>query len=1680
MSHEFVVKNGLITPNISVTNGGSVTASNFVGNLTGSAKYLASMVDVTLYGATGDGITDDSTAINNAAIYARNNNLPLYFPAPSSSYLCNSQLDLRGIRKIDMDLGASYGIVSTTSNISAVLIGGTTSSNFAGGEIKLFVTNANQATRWTTSGSAVEINRMYQSSMELYLRGFETNLKIQPTTGQAFTYNSVRINGISRGKYNIALKATGSGYINQNQFYGGVLYLENSSSVSASANVYIRTDNTGQVDDNIFNEVDFASNINSVGDALIFKVEANGATDGTTDIRAVKCRAEVEGGGDIPLINIPTTTNNRQVESYIDLVNYDSSKFYPIIGTPLIKHYVYYTNQSVVTPSYNYNPPKKNAGLELPIYVSGNGTLRAPNRTIYRNSTAAIVEAANVNANLVSAYGNYASTYNDTDFIIGQMYTKPTGSVTYLKLPTGIDMGVVCYDATGSLLSGSSTYYAMGAGLRTQTIGSTSFYQFSGGWLYLHKNVAKFILGFNPWNASTAQYQDIDVEHLSGAPIRLISSDNNVQNQLVSTGIPKAFFGRGTVVGDTGGISYINSLDFSSSLLTLAPSGSFTVSGSFSSLNNGDYIGIQTDTKVLGQNLWHVTTVNGPVVAGLLTMSAALPYSASAANAVRANRWSTYSTVISGSTATIGTGSFDMVIVGETPSTSVTTSRLSIKDSSNDSHIRFSGGGSGNRNVNLYMGTDTRDWQLQALSSSNQYNFQINYNGTNAPTSSILLLKPTGQVSVKTSLGIGTTSPAYPLDVAGNARLKSGSVIYPYTTTADNTIVSGSGKIAHYYPNVFGYNTAAGLSGSVIVHTNLTRSSSEMFRFDVKGYHYQNYQVIDYSIVGYMYASGTANIDNGSGAIINYSIVDRGNDNMPKAIGVDKNGYVAFALGHTGSTYANQTFKFTVDYYSLSADTTNPANWYADLATGSASGTGSYGWSDEHILTPAISQYQSLNSGYGVAIGSGYTNSTASYNPPSNGLIVQGNVGIGTTNPTSKLQIVGNVSASSFTGSLFGTSSWASNVATASSLNVANSYKITNLTASTISASAISASNIYGFVITGDSRYNVLTNPTINIIEDTNVATNNVTLTAAGGTQRNIIGTNTKTTVTAGTIYSGTILGGRSYVVTGSGNITYNGTSYSSGSTFVGIYGVKTFSTTGSATVKNPITYLPDSAYITGTAYVASIVGGYDHLNNQIAGTIGGGGHNELRSGGNHATICGGSYNVQNAGLYSVIVGGTQNEQSQDFGFIGGGWGNTITSNIVPGADYSVILAGGENRIDDNYAALIINGNNNYIINPSSLGPTDCCYNTVLNGLSNNISGSTYSTILNGSGNVMTGRASYNCTIINGTNITFNGTSSYVIASGNGSTITSLSRGIVIGDSNTAGTGSHNSIIGQSNSLIGGIYNFTFGLSNTTTGSTARTWNVGTGNTINGITTDTLLFGTTNYADTTTYSIASGINNALSASTQYGYVFGNANTLKGGATYHLVSGLNNTISSSDYGFIAGNSCSIADTTLGLANYSSVLGYQGTARTWGQHVESNGKLNTTIEAQRSRYLMSRRYTHTSSVALTTDLRVDGSGYYITVPSQSVWAVNAQIVGSDSTGTKYGTWTCDFAVRNNAGSLIVLGSPTASIVYNGHSSTWNVNPAIRSSPLGITFGVTASNGETVNWLASVNTTELSNAW
>jgi hypothetical protein len=540
--------------------------------------------------------------------------------------------------------------------------------------------------------------------------------------------------------------------------------------------------------------------------------------------------------------------------------------------------------------------------------------------------------------------------------------------------------------------------------------------------------------------------------------------------------------------------------------------------------------------------------------------------------------------------------------------------------------------------------------------------------------------------------------------------------------------------------------------------------------------------------------------------------------------------------------------------------------------------------------------------------------------------------------------------------------------------------------------------SVAGF--TFDATRNNITLGDDNAIVDTNPGTEIVTLLGSGGSLPNRIGSSSHTI--AGIVASGTVVARRTYWVSGStGQVTYNAVAYNPGDTFTGVYGVKTFSATGNAGVKDNLWRQADSSYTAGTAYVSSILGGYDHLNNQIAGTIGGGGHNILYGGfgGNHSTIGGGSYHFIRAGVYAGIFTGTQNQTSQDFGLIGGGWGNWITSDNVSSADESVIVNGQEGQIQDVGYGFIGTGLNNRITNPNNTASMN--YNTILNGTGSQIIGGVHN-------------------FSHGLNQTIQGDS-----------------------------GGYNAVFGA-NQNVGGTstYNYLFGSSTVSTNST-RLLSVGTINNVTSLSDAGAILG----------------NNGTITSASYAYQLGNANTING----------------TTYTFLLGQSLSSADLASPVvnANYGMAQGYQAVIRSYGQRVESNGN-ESTVNVQRSRYLLKRRAAHTTGTDL--QLRLDGSIEFPYVPTNSVWTCRAAITAVQSDGVKYGSWTLDFAVRDTGGTLSVLGSPSSVVVHDGHSTSWTISAGVRSDATyrGIVLNARALTGETVTWGASMDAMELNGAW
>lgn len=657
---------------VATDNGGTVIAPTI-----GSGRYLLQVsdsVNVLQFGAKGDDVTDDSISINNAATYCRSSGKKLFIPLPSDStknYRTISQLDLRDLPFVWQDFDSFQNNQNIRSEFigASVLIGGNVSVN-AGGFYRLKVIR--YPFDWAVGTIGVSVTKARSCDIEVSIQGFEKGLDVSPGSGSAAVYNRFKTIEVGYNKWNIYLGPTGNGYVISNQFYGGSLTLFHVNGGTPEANVGINTTSSSTVGDNVWREIDFAGSTQSFTSltcAATFKFSSDGNIYGTQGNKVVNCRIEMAGANvRVPLVIINSTTNKRVVDIDLNFINNDFADYFPIIPENEI-HYVRFSVQSMTrwlneSNVYAYsNESITPTGIEIPLYMDGStirGELRAPYRVIYdvsANSQILTIGSQSIGGSIfntgLSASGeqNSAIVYNSsgTHYIVGQRYTKDTQKPAWIRVSDGIDMAVICFNAAGSILSGSSPYYAVGNRFRTQTNGGNGYYQLRGGWLWLHKDVSSFVIGYQSWlTAGFNPYRDLIIQSTAGTDT-ILSNPFGVRSVgIVTSGVPKSFWGVGTVATDVSGTArYQNSKSLETTLAQNTVFGSSEIRVvSAAGVAAGDTVGWQNGNPANGIPQWQVATVNSVDVVSVPNIINFAPTTiyanAVAGQRVRVNRWTTF------------------------------------------------------------------------------------------------------------------------------------------------------------------------------------------------------------------------------------------------------------------------------------------------------------------------------------------------------------------------------------------------------------------------------------------------------------------------------------------------------------------------------------------------------------------------------------------------------------------------------------------------------------------------------------------------------------------------------------------------------------------------------------------------------------------------------------------------------------------------------------------------------------------------------------------------------------------------------------------------------------------------------------------------------------------------------
>jgi len=177
--------------------------------------------------------------------------------------------------------------------------------------------------------------------------------------------------------------------------------------------------------------------------------------------------------------------------------------------------------------------------------------------------------------------------------------------------------------------------------------------------------------------------------------------------------------------------------------------------------------------------------------------------------------------------------------------------------------------------------------------------------------------------------------------------------------------------------------------------------------------------------------------------------------------------------------------------------------------------------------------------------------------------------------------------------------------------------------------------------------------------------------------------------------------------------------------------------------------WVVDSGYVAGSAAISTILGGYDHVCNQDAGCVVGGGHNYIQYNvGGHSCIFGGANNRID-GSRSVIIGGTSCTVNNGGSFcvVVGGIYNTCQGQHA-------VIAGGDNNVCQGATSGILSGEDNTIASGAT-------HSAAIAGQANTIGATAdYAVALGGWGNSVT----HDNAVVMGTDGISDGTATFVVS----------------------------------------------------------------------------------------------------------------------------------------------------------------------------------------------------------------------------------------------------------------------------------------------------------------------------
>lgn len=262
----------------------------------------------------------------------------------------------------------------------------------------------------------------------------------------------------------------------------------------------------------------------------------------------------------------------------------------------------------------------------------------------------------------------------------------------------------------------------------------------------------------------------------------------------------------------------------------------------------------------------------------------------------------------------------------------------------------------------------------------------------------------------------------------------------------------------------------------------------------------------------------------------------------------------------------------------------------------------------------------------------------------------------------------------------------------------------------------------------------------------------------------------------------------------------------------------------------------------------------------------------------------------------------------------------------------------------------------------------------------------------------------------------------------------------------------------------------------------------GTGNTASG-SQSVVAGGASNLASSQWSSVLGGSSN--SASGNYGAIAGgSSNSLSvsystiGGGESNSITGLtHSTIGGGYTNSATGGYCAIGGGYSNTASGSQSWipgGRQATTRGLsGMGAWANGVFSTSGDAQRGEYLLRRTTTDATTTELSTDGGTPGSANRIILPNNHAYAVRGRVVARDTSSGDVAVFELKGGIKRgaNAAATAIVGSPTVTLLFNdAGAATWTVTLSADTANGSLKIEVTGEAGETIHWLAEIETLEV----